>query len=161
MRHRIHQLGSPFLQPPHSFFSAQQPDPLHFYYRVLWNRFFGHCLQGKRPFSVGDSGMPGTLGIAALVFRSCEGQGLEISLDCTQAISLWSVVLVSHLEVRLGPQAFQGMKPVGTEGREHYRRFFGPSCGQPLISFKTKLVPFLKVLTLCPPHARMLSCDHT
>nr|KAF6446621.1 empty spiracles homeobox 1 [Rousettus aegyptiacus] len=43
--HPAHQLGASPLQPPHSFFSAQHRDPLHFYPWVLRNRFFGHRFQ--------------------------------------------------------------------------------------------------------------------
>ncbi|EDL91181.1 similar to empty spiracles homolog 1 (predicted) [Rattus norvegicus] len=45
--HPAHQLGSSSLQPPHSFFSAQHRDPLHFYPWVLRNRFFGHRFQAS------------------------------------------------------------------------------------------------------------------
>lgn len=47
--HPAHQLGASPLQPPHSFFSAQHRDPLHFYPWVLRNRFFGHRFQGECP----------------------------------------------------------------------------------------------------------------
>ncbi|XP_047378425.1 homeobox protein EMX1 isoform X2 [Sciurus carolinensis] len=45
--HPAHQLGASPLQPPHSFFSAQHRDPLHFYPWVLRNRFFGHRFQAS------------------------------------------------------------------------------------------------------------------
>lgn len=108
MMHRAHQLGSSLLKAPHSFFSTQHPDPLHFYPWVLRNRFFGHCLQGECPFSASDPGMPGRLGSAAQLFKSCWGQVLGISLDSMQAItiSLWSVVLGSHLGSEIGTSSF-------------------------------------------------------
>lgn len=39
---------------PHSFFSSQHPDPLHFYPWVLQNHLLGHCLHSECPFSVGS-----------------------------------------------------------------------------------------------------------
>ncbi|XP_005997707.1 homeobox protein EMX1 [Latimeria chalumnae] len=42
-----HQLGTPHLQHPHSFFGPQHRDPLNFYPWVLRNRFFGHRFQGS------------------------------------------------------------------------------------------------------------------
>lgn len=108
--HPAHQLGSSSLQPPHSFFSAQHRDPLHFYPWVLRNRFFGHRFQGECPRCVCDPGMWGRFSAAAGLFRSCGGQGLGISLDCERAISLRSAVLVSHPRSEVGTAT-----PVGTE----------------------------------------------
>ena len=75
--HPAHQLGASPLQPPHSFFSAQHRDPLHFYPWVLRNRFFGHrfqgecprcaCLGGRRPCCGGPREALGSEGL----FGSC------------------------------------------------------------------------------------------
>lgn len=48
---------------------------------------------GGFPCCVPDPGLHEKLSAAAVRFRSCD---LGISLDCGQAISLWSAVLVCH-----------------------------------------------------------------